>query len=219
MMEFVRYLCVLAMAGLAFGQGTTPKDKVEDYEVAGRAGRIAIGAEYLVHSFSGSGNTFLAADYLVVEVALYPPKGEKVKVEPNDFGLRIDGHRALSTAAAQEVARALEQRNWYRERGLEGAVGVGDKTVILGGPPQSQPPYGDQSRRLPQPPKAPEPDYRGNVPAAEPVRAGELAMKTALPAGDFAGAVSGYLYFFYKGKPSKIKTVELVYKDAVLQLK
>jgi hypothetical protein len=44
-------------------------------------------------------------------------------------------------------------------------------------------------------------------------------MKTALPAGDFAGAVSGYLYFFYKGKPSKIKTVELVYKDAVLQLK
>src|SRR5438270_3081408 len=107
-MEGVRYLWIVAAASVAFAQGTQPKDKAEDYEVTGKSGRTTIGAEYLVHSFSENGKTFLAGDYLVVEVALYPPKDEKVNVEPTDFGLRVDGHRALPTAAAQQVARALE---------------------------------------------------------------------------------------------------------------
>src|ERR1043166_8807241 len=66
----MRYLLLLCCADLAWTQGTDPKPKAEDYETNGRAQSIAIGAEYMVHSFTGEGKTFFAPDFLVVEVAL-----------------------------------------------------------------------------------------------------------------------------------------------------
>jgi hypothetical protein len=47
----------------------------------------------------------------------------------------------------------------------------------------------------------------------------ELVVRTAVPEGTFAGTVSGYLYFGFTGKASKIKSVELLYRDATLKLK
>lgn len=47
----------------------------------------------------------------------------------------------------------------------------------------------------------------------------ELVVQTALPEGSRRGPVSGYLYFAYKGKTASIKTLELLYEDAVLRLR
>ncbi len=44
-------------------------------------------------------------------------------------------------------------------------------------------------------------------------------IRTALPEGSFKGPVSGFLYFPWKGKPKSIKKLDLLYDDAVLELR
>lgn len=215
----MRILWLVCCAGLAWGQGTHPKAKAGDYEVSGAAGPVEIGAEYMVHSLSYEGKTFFAPEHLVVEVALFPEKGREFGAHASDFTLRVDGKRAtIAAASAAEVAASLERRAWSRQRGVSAAAGAGNSTVVLGEPqvpPYGQPPYG----RTPPPPRAPAPDYRGNVPQAEEISATDAVAKAELPEGVFRGPVSGYLYFFYKGNAAKIRSVELIYGDAVLKLK
>lgn len=213
----VRYLWLLAWAALAWAQ-TQPKEKAEDYETSGRSGAVAVGAEYMVHSFSADGKTFLAPEYLVVEVALYPPKDVDIQATQSEFSLRVDGKR-LPSAATQQVLRSLERSGWNRERGVTGSVGAGNTDVVLGAPRRPtgeypQPP----GAQYPRAPRAPEPDYRANVPRDD-MKATDVLTRTAFPEGRYRGAVSGYLYFYYKGNASKIRSVELIYQDMVLKLK
>jgi hypothetical protein len=214
----VRYLWWIVAAAVACAQ-TQPKEKAGDYETSGRAGPVAIGAEYMVHSFSDQGKTFLAPDYLVVEVALYPPKGVEIEASPSDFTLRVDGKR-IPTAAVHQVLWSLQRGGWDRQSGAVATIGAGDSNVILGAPRRPTTPYpqGPGSQGPPPPPRAPEPDYRGNVPREE-VTAEDVLKQTAFPAGNFAGPVSGFVYFPYKAKASRIRSVELIYRDTVLKLK
>jgi hypothetical protein len=194
----VRYLSVLLLTGMAWAQGAEPKAKAGDYETSETAGRVEVGAGYMVHSYSGNGKTFLAQDYLVVEAALFPKKGELVTASQGDFSLRIDGRTLLKTASAQQV------------------TGDGNTGVVLGGPcriPQGGPSPGRRT------PRAPDPDYRSNVPRGEDVKPTELLTQTAFPDGNFPGAVSGYLYFYFRGNAAKIHAVELLYNGATLKLK
>src|SRR5512134_2163308 len=87
--EAMRCMMMLACAALAGGQGTDPKPKLEEYESHAQSRIAGVGAEYMVHSFSGEGRMFIAQDYLVVEVALFPPKGHEINVRPFAFSLRI----------------------------------------------------------------------------------------------------------------------------------
>ena len=125
-------------------------------------------------------------------------------------------------AEAQQHVPAAEQIErgtpWRRGR-VQAAGGVGDKVVVLGGPTRQAPPYGQNPRTTPRPPRAPEPENPSGLPPAEKVNSAELLIRTALPEGTFSGPVSGYLYFWFSGKASKIKSVELLYRDAVLKLK
>jgi len=104
-------LCLTALSAYA---GTTPKAAAADYPAHTRLDTLAIGAEYTVHSFSGDHTTFIADDYLVVEVALYPDKGECVTVEPNDFSLRINGKRQMLAQAPEFVAPSLQNTDWQQ---------------------------------------------------------------------------------------------------------
>lgn len=214
----MRYLSLLLVTGLAWAQGTEPKAKADDYETSDTAGRVTIGAEYMVHSFSGSGKTFLAPDYLIVEAALFPKKGEPVTAAQGDFALRVDG-KTLRTVSVQQVVQSLDRRGWNNERGVQATAGDGNTGVVLGGPTGQRPPYGQPGGQTPPRPRAPAPDYRGNVPRGEDVKASELARQTAFPEGNYAGAVSGYLYFYFRGNASKIHTVELLYNGVTLKLK
>src|SRR5713101_6561606 len=72
---------------------TTTKDKAADYPVHATAGTTAIGAEYLVHSIPADTQTFIASDYLVVEVAVFPALGEPVEIGTSNFTLRLNGKK------------------------------------------------------------------------------------------------------------------------------
>ena len=58
-----------------YSEGTQTKTSAGEYPVHATSGSLAIGAEYMVHSFGSGEQMYLAENYLVVEVALFPPKG------------------------------------------------------------------------------------------------------------------------------------------------
>jgi hypothetical protein len=212
----------LCCASAAFAQlrgGTEPKPKPEEYEVHAQAGDVAIGAEYMVHSFAGEGATYIARDFLVVEVALYPPKGENVKVNSGAFALRVNGgKKMIAPVSPTAVAYALQHEDWQDHPRAEGSIGSGAGDIIFGRPAPTKVPGGQQPR-TPRAPRAPDPDAPGGVEPQPRIRADELVVRTALPEGDFSGPVSGFLYFPYKGKTTSIKSLNLVYGDAALKLR
>ena len=218
----LRWLLFLGFAALAFAQGTTPKPNAEAYDVHAQAGKLALGAEFMVHSFGAGEQTFIAEDYLVVEVALFAPKGESVDVEPGKFALRFNGKKTVLFAQSPSmVAASLNHPEWrYQQgRGATADLGVGGVNVGLGHPGQTSPFPGAPQSRLPAPPRAPDAGAPGGLDPKEPVKPEEVLVQTALPAGVHKSPVSGFLFFAWRGKTSSIKTLELLWNDTVLKLR
>src|SRR4051812_30096026 len=57
---------------LAAQEGLTPRKIPEDFPVHQDKGRLAIGAEFMVHSFGRDTERYVAEDYLTVEIGVYP---------------------------------------------------------------------------------------------------------------------------------------------------
>src|SRR5579863_3176985 len=130
----------LVSASWLFGQaaGTAPKPAPTDYPVHAAFGALAIGAEYLVHSIPAGDQTLFAADYLVVEVAVFPGHGTPVEIGTLSFGLRINGRKQLIYPDAPGfVAASLKYPDWEPHANAQARVGVGenDTGVIIGAPP------------------------------------------------------------------------------------
>jgi hypothetical protein len=219
----MRYLTAMFFVGLLWGQGTEPKHKPEDYEVHAQAQSAAVGAEFMVHSFSRGEQAFLAKDYLVVEVALFPPKDQTIAVQDASFCLRINGKKQLlQTQPPSMVAAGLQHPEWGQPGGMapEGGVGMGNGGVLLGGPPRNTNPFPGSNPPGSQPPqRVPVPRDNPTGIEKEPVKADVVLVETALVEGPHHAAFSGFLYFPFKGKISSIKTLELMYEDAVLKLR
>jgi len=223
----MRYLAILLSLAAAFAQsdrptvfteGTPPKASASEYPITGRWANLELGADYLVHSFGTGEQMYMAENYLVVEIAMYPPKGESVAVEYGALSLRINGKKqVLSPLAPEFAASNLNRRDAYQSRGPMADLGIGGIGIGTGGQRGgSQIPGGPQERRLPTPPRAPGTDDSDMKPV---VRAEDILVRTALPGGTFKGPVSGFLYFPYSGKASGVKSAELLFHDAVLKLK
>jgi hypothetical protein len=204
---------------LAAQSGTAPKASVDEYPVHARLEKLSIGAEYLVHSFSGGRETFIARDYLVVEVALFPAEGETLAVNSGQFSLRVNGRKdALAPQAPEFVAASLKYPDWTPHPRAEAGVGP----VIFGTPtPTERFPGDPQGRTGPPVPKAPD-DNPSGLEKEPPVTAEELVVQTALPEGERREPASGYLYFAYRGKIKGIHKLELEFAGpaghALLQL-
>jgi hypothetical protein len=209
----MRYVLLLCSCGLVFGQGTDPKPKADDYDVHVQAKNLAVGAEFMVHSYSRGEQMFIAPDYLVVEVAFYPPKGETFELHNADFALQINGKKQiLKPEAPAMVVQEMKHPDWSRaEPNVYGGASSGNTGVMLGGPPV--PPGTAPAPRV-QIPR----DNPSGV-TKEPVHPDDLLMQTALVEGPHHAPVSGFIYFPYKGKTNAIKTLELVYQDVVLKLR
>jgi hypothetical protein len=219
----MRYLLLLCCAGLVFGQGAEPKLKAEDYEVHAQAKTAAVGAEFTVHSYSRGEQMFIAKDYLVVEVAIFPPKGATLDIHNTDFSLRINGKKPLLDAQAPAAVVAdIEHPEWKQPGGVitQAGAGVGNAGVTIGGPPVNPNPFpGSQPPGTPTYPPVEIPRDNPSGVTKEPVNPDELLLETALVEGPHHAAFSGFLYFPFRGKISSIKTLELLYQDAVLKLR
>jgi hypothetical protein len=189
--------------------------------VQAQSGSLAIGAEYMVHSFGSGEQMYLAENYLVVEVALFPPKEGSITASASKFALRVNGKRTLLYAQNPPmVAGNLNRRDYNSPRGATADLGVGGVNVGLGHPQGRDPVTGaPNGRRLPSPPRAPDAGAPGGGEPKQRERPEDLLIRTALPEGEFKGPVSGFLYFPYEGKASGLKAIDLLFEDAVMKLK
>jgi hypothetical protein len=219
----MRYLMALCCGGLLLAQGTEPKHRPEDYDVHAAASSASIGAEFMVHSFSRGEQAYLARDYLVVEVALFPPKDRTISVQDASFSLRINGRKQLLQAQPPSlVAAELQHPEWGQQGGVtpEVGIGMGAGGVVLGGPPRNSNPFPGSNppgTQAPQPVPVPRDNPAGIE--KEPVKADVLLLETALVEGEHHAPFSGFLYFRFQGKISSIKTLELLYDDVALKLR
>ena len=214
-MRLPGFLWLLLAATPLLDAGANPKPKASEYPAHAALAKLALGAEYLVRSFSGRQQTFATQDHLVVEVAVYPSPGEKLALSHGHFSLRLNGNKqVLAPVSAGFVAASLKYPDWERRPRLEGIAGAGDRGVILGRPVPTERFPGDPSgrSRLPAPPQAPESDPRGGYERPPQVRPEDILVEFELPSGDLSGPVAGYLYFYYKGKTKPIRSVELLYQ-------
>ncbi|MEO8369895.1 MAG: hypothetical protein ABI806_11900 [Candidatus Solibacter sp.] len=221
----MRYLAIFltVAAGLAqtdrpkiFTEGTPPKASVSEYPITGHWASLDLGADYLVHSFGTGEQLYMADNYLVVEIALFPEKGESVTVEYGPFQLRINGKKASLLPLAPEFAARNLNRRDPNQGGPLGGISLGGIGIGSGGGGQrggSPMPGGPDDRRMPSPPRTDDGELKPVV------RAEDILVRTALPAGTFKGPVSGFLYFPYAGKASSVKTAELWFHDVALKLK
>jgi len=230
----MRYLLILAVVTAAcaqynspipaarptvYTQGTQPKASASEYPTQGRLGGVDMGADYMVHSFGNGEQMYIAENFLIVEVAFFPPKGESVLVESSMFSLRVNGKKELLLPAAPTMAASvMRQPQWQSQRGVMGGIDMGGIGVGTGYPPPGSTGQGGPGQRLPAPPRAPDPDYP-ETSKKEVERAEDVLIRTALLDGPSKQPVSGFLYFPYKGKASGVKSVELLYHDAVLKVK
>ncbi len=204
-------LALLSAACLC-GQ-TEHKHKATDYPVHAMAGQMAIGADYLVHSIPAGDQTFVAPDYLVVEVAVFPAPGQPVTIDGNSFALRLNGKKfTLPPDAPGFVAASLKYPDWEQHPTAVAPGGVGNAGVTVGLPPPVGRFPGDPTATQQPLPRPPTQEERNGIDRQQPKSAEEVIAGSALLEGKTDHPVSGFLYFHYRGKIKSLKSIELIYQ-------
>lgn len=190
----------------AGASGTAPKLRAELYP---RHVRLANGGALAIE-FHGrgipaaKGGVFLNS-HIAIEVAYYPPAGEKVELRGGQFLLRIDNMKlGIPPETAGMVGASLKYGEWERRQGLEVEAGAGP--VVLGSPggQAQRRPGGIGNRAPPRRPAGPgrdEPDPREIEAAA--------VNEFALVEGETRQVVAGYLYYRWGGNLKKIRKLTL----------
>lgn len=205
----------LLISGLLAAEVTDPKPSASDYPVHAAAGAISLGAEYMVRSFQGQGQTFVTSDYLVVLVAVYPSRTDPISVSIRQFTLRINGKpKGIEAQSPPFVAASVKYPDWERRPTLVAGGGIGNAGVILGAPQSGRFP-GDPTppeARTPRRPRVPDQGGPGGIEPREKVLPEEIIVNHALPEGEQRVTVCGYLYFPYRKKTKSIRSLELIYE-------
>ena len=133
--------------------------------------------------------------HLIVEVTVKATKGQPVRITAQQFHLRVNGAKlAIGPDTAGMAAAAIYFPDWHGRQGVEAQAGP-----VIVGRPQPRP-------RFPGDPSAP-------VHGAEDQGQSLAAAMTAagLPEGEVMTERGGLLYFPWKGRVAKIKTLELLW--------
>lgn len=202
------------------------RPRATDWPANAELADAALGAEFLVHSVLYQGHSAVLKDYVVVEVALYPGKRKQGRVTHGQFMLRVNMEKVPRLPQSPAMAAAsVKYPDWSSGPRIMAGAGVGDAAVILGRPRPIERFPGDprpQQDRLPQPPRAPQPEDRSGVEQEPPPSPEQVILNSALEEGDLQLPVRGCLYFPYRGNAKKIRTLELIYSgpfgEAVLKL-
>jgi len=175
-----------------------PRPKPTDYPAHADSTKLAIGAEYLVHSFSNGSQMYDSPQYLIVDTAVYPHGALDVKRSQFSLRLTLQGNRKkadetviLHPEAPQMVAYTIT-------------------SSINSVPPEMRRPAPVQGGPLPQPSDQNAPlDSRSAGP--EPVT--DVVTRMALPEDLMHSGQGGYLYFAFPGSTKKIKALDLIYGE------
>lgn len=124
--------CLLGAFALSASDGLPPRHTADSYPNKGEANGLVVGVEVMdPDRVRSEFSTSLVPDYLVVEVALYPPKGSTLDIVGLDFGLRVDG-RLIRPAVPRTIAGMNQKRSNARGRDIVLWPSVGVSTGTYG---------------------------------------------------------------------------------------
>ncbi len=113
-------LVILITTGfLALAQGTIPRLQASNYPSHVEIGGVEVGALLLnepevKRRFAAK----ISDNYLVVEVAVYPPKGERADVAPDNFVLRLSGAEVALRPENPSVVASASQKGGSQNRNV-----------------------------------------------------------------------------------------------------
>jgi hypothetical protein len=169
---------------------------------------LEIGAEYLVHSIPGENGFYIAKEYLVVDVGVFPSTLEGVDIKSSQFSLRInDGKTALVAVSPGMVAGALKYPDWENQRGASAQAGP----VSISTPPTVGRFPGDHREPVPVPRPVEDPRDPSGTEQRAPKTIDESIADVALSEGATNKAAKGCLFFRFAGKMKSIRSLDLVY--------
>jgi len=204
--------CALALA-LPLAAATVPRASPSDYPAQSSRPELVLAGEFYGRSAPTRTGTIFTGHYVVVEVAVYPARGQRVTVHPSELRLFINGAKyGLLPQSGSVVAGTLKWYGYEREPGVQIGGGVGP--IYIPSQPRQGPNFpGDPTDRQPTRPKAPEggQDPNGNNRADKRVAEdpAEALPQMELESGETLHPVSGYLYFYWPAHTKKLRNVEL----------
>lgn len=191
---------------------TDPRAKPEDYERHGEAGIVRLGADFHGRGVPGPDGGVLLKNYVVVEVAVFPATRESLRVSSSLFRLQVDRRQPILAASPGEVGMDL-RLGGLEDGGFTGTAQAGPAVIAIDRPRAERFP-GDPlpggRPRVPTPPRAPE-DATRTGPKIE-VSGPELVTQAALEEGEATGPRAGFIYFRWKEKLTRAKSIVLIYE-------
>jgi hypothetical protein len=196
-------LLMAAISACLPGQTPAPKEEIKglppratpaEYQIVTKAGEVTIAAEFKGHSVPVlQGNTLNTEDYVVVELGIYGAPDARLKIDADDFTLRINGKKTpLSSQPYGLVLPSVKDPEWEPPAATSGK----SKTSVAGSGKEQ----GDNS---PPPPV--------KVPIEVQRAMAKNVQKAVLPEGDRALPVAGLIFFQYRAKTKGINSLELIY--------
>ena len=190
--------------------GTEPRAKPADYaHHAEIGGGVALGADFHGRGVSGPGGGVLLKNYVVVEAAVFQPSGSKIAVSVGQFWLKFDNRPPILAASPGEVAMQLRLGDFEGPQ-QSATVQMGPAVIAIDRPrgeerfPGDPMPGGRQ--RTPKPPGSQE--SKETPPAEEPW---DFLKRVAIDEGESGGTRSGMIYFRWREKLTKAKSIVLIY--------
>jgi len=178
-------------------KGIPPRVAPGDYQAHAAAGTVTVAAEFVGHAVPiPDGPIYNTEDYVTVEAALYGPSGARLKISSGDFSLRIYAKKTkpIPNEPFGAVLSSLKDPEWEDANALEEKAKKESTTGInTGGKQQADPP-------------AP---VHMPIPLRHAMQ--QRVEKVALPEGDRALPQAGLIFFPYRGKTEKIRSIELIY--------
>jgi hypothetical protein len=200
----------LLSGAVLFGQALPPRPAPADYAAHGEDKGVKIAAEVLSPDQVRNMFSTDLSNYVVIEVAVWPPAGKTLDLSSVDFALKLDGNRSpIRPVSPRTIAGVLQRKGRSRRDDIvlyptvgvtTGSWGTGTNVGVgvgMGGGGAPGPASTDQDRRTMQM---------------------ELEERD-LPDTIVQKPVAGYLYFPAGSKNRKLTTVELLYDSDAASLK
>jgi hypothetical protein len=168
-----------------------------------------LAADFHGRGVPGSDSGVLLKNYLVVELAVFPPRGEKIRISSSQFRLQVDKKTPVIAASAGEAAWILRMGD-DEDPQVQSTVQMGPAVIGIDSRPREERFPGDpMPGGRPRTPQAPRVEGAGKP--AEPPH--EYVKRMAFPeAGEEVGSRAGMLYFRWKDKITKARTITLLYE-------
>src|SRR3984885_2403677 len=104
-------------------KGMPPRTAPTEYQSQAKAGMVTIGAEFMGHAVPTPEQSLTSEDYVVVEAGFFGPSDAKIRLSRDDFSLRINGKKTLTSEPYELVFHSLKDPEWQPPDAPESSKG------------------------------------------------------------------------------------------------